>query len=149
MIYDHKRNIATYAGIDPRIAKGLALLETEDFASMELGRYEVDGDKLFYLVQAYDSKVYEGVGEAHKRYVDIQYLISGREKIMIGQMEEDSELVSERGDVYFYKMGEEYITLTEGQFAVLWPQDLHGPGMMVESPEACRKVVIKVLLAED
>lgn len=151
MIYDHKKNIQTYAGLDARVFRGLELMTELDWETVELGRYEVDGDNLFYMVQEYDTHPFEGTGEAHRNYVDIQYLVSGQEKIGVDQLEADSVLVEGRpeNDIYFYQMGRDVVTLQPGHFAVLWPQDIHAPALAVEGAQHCRKVVIKVKIVNE
>ena len=54
---------------------------------------EVDGEDLFYLLQSYESKPANDTPEAHKKYVDIQFLISGREKMGVGALEDMKEEV--------------------------------------------------------
>ncbi len=150
MIFDHINHIDCYKGIHPRIFRGLQLLQTVDFSTMELGRYEVEGDDLFYMVQAYTTRPNDGQGEAHKKYVDIQCILAGQEQIGLERLNDQSILVDGRpdGDIWFYKIGGDTITLNPNQFAVLWPQDIHGPGFCVGTPSDCRKVVIKVKIAE-
>ena len=78
MIYDRIENIETYTAISERLAKGLRLLRTTDFSAMEAGKYEVDGTELYYMLQCYQSKEQNDKPEAHKKYIDIQYIVEGR-----------------------------------------------------------------------
>ena len=79
MICDTLANIGTYTGISKRLAKGLNLLRETDFSTMEAGKYEVDGKDLFYMIQSYQSKEKNDTPEAHRKYIDIQYVLSGEE----------------------------------------------------------------------
>ena len=88
MIYDSLKHLEAYKGIHPGIYRGLELLRDTDFSQQEDGRHEVDGDDLFYLLQSYDTKEVNDAPEAHKKYADIQFLISGREKIGVGALED-------------------------------------------------------------
>ncbi len=146
MIFDHIRNIDCYEGMDSRIFRGLQLLQETDFTAHPLGRFEVEGDALFYMVQEYTTRPNDGQGEVHRKYADIQYLLAGEEKIHLGQLDDSAVLVEGRpeGDIWFYKTGDDAITLHPGQFTILWPQDIHGPGLCVDVPKPCRKVVIKI-----
>ena len=55
MIYDSLKHLAAYKGIHPGIYRGLELLRDTDFSKLEDGRYEVDGDDLFYSIQSYQT----------------------------------------------------------------------------------------------
>ena len=88
MIYDSLKHMEAYQGVHPGIYKGLELLRDTDFSKLEDARVEVDGEDLFYLLQSYESKPANDTPEAHKKYVDIQFLISGREKMGVGALED-------------------------------------------------------------
>ena len=60
MIIDTFENIKNYEGCK-RVYQALEFAAGADFMSMDLGRYEIDGDNLFYMVQEYDSKEYKNV----------------------------------------------------------------------------------------
>mgnify|MGYP000479500784 CR=1 FL=1 len=93
MIYDSLKHMEAYQGVHPGIYKGLELLRDTDFSKLEDARVEVDGEDLFYLLQSYESKPANDTPEAHKKYVDIQFLISGREKMGVGALEDMKEEV--------------------------------------------------------
>ena len=84
MIYDSLKHMEAYQGVHPGIYKGLELLRDTDFSKLEDARVEVDGEDLFYLLQSYESKPANDTPEAHKKYVDIQFLISGRPFCVLG-----------------------------------------------------------------
>ena len=147
MIYDSLKHLEAYKGIHPGIYRGLELLRDTDFSKLEDGRYEVDGDDLFYLLQSYDTKEVNDAPEAHRKYADIQFLISGREKIGVGALEDMTEEVEARpeGDIWFYHGPVDEVTLSGDKFAVLFPGDAHAPCIAVDgAPVPCRKCVVKV-----
>lgn len=148
MIFDRIENLENYTAIHERLAKGLRLLKETDFASMEPGRYEVDGTELYYMVQCYDSKEANDRPEAHRKYADIQYVVSGEEKIGVAplqSMEEEISSVPEK-DNWFYRGAVSDVKMDAGCFMVLFPQDAHAPGKAIAAPSPVRKVVVKVLL---
>ena len=128
MIYDRIENIETYTAISERLAKGLRLLRTTDFSAMEAGKYEVDGTELYYMLQCYQSKEQNDKPEAHKKYIDIQYISANPE-----------------GDIWFYHGPVTGIKMEKGNFAVFFPQDAHAPGIATGDPAPVKKVVVKVL----
>ena len=148
MIYDRIENIETYSAISERLAKGLRLLQTTDFSALEAGKYEVDGKELFFMLQSYQSKEQNDRPEAHKKYIDIQYLLEGEEQIGIGALSEMVEEVSANpeGDIWFYHGPVTSFKMEKGNFAVFFPQDAHAPGIATGNPAPVRKVVVKVLV---
>ena len=149
MIYDSLKHLEAYKGIHPGIYRGLELLRDTDFSQQEDGRHEVDGDDLFYLLQSYDTKEVNDAPEAHKKYADIQFLISGQEKIGVGALEDMTEEVEARpeGDIWFYHGPMDYVSLVPGKFGLVFPCDAHAPGISFTGvPEHVRKAVFKVKL---
>ena len=148
MIYDRIENIETYSAISERLAKGLRLLQTTDFSAIEAGKYEVDGKELFFMLQSYQSKEQNDRPEAHKKYIDIQYILEGEEQIGIGALSEMVEEVSANpdGDIWFYHGPVTHFKMEKGNFAVFFPQDAHAPGIATGDPAPVRKVVVKVLI---
>ena len=119
--------------------------------NLAVGKYELDGRELFASVQEYDSKTDEQAkNEAHKNYIDIQYVVSGTEIIESVEIEKatpNTEYNAEK-DVMFYDKSEDAVTLilTEGEYAILYPQDVHRPGLCVGTPAPVKKIVVKVKL---
>ena len=146
MIYDKLDNLETYSGIGERLAKGLRLLRDTDFSVLEPGRYEADGDKLFFMVQNNQTQESNDTPEAHKKYIDIQYLLEGEELIGVGSLSDMTEVVTANPDrdLWLYHGPLSYVKIGNGYFAVLFPQDAHAPGIAVNTPAPTRKVVVKV-----
>ncbi len=145
MIFDTLENIKNYEGLD-RVYTALEFLAKTDFSQIELGRYELDGDNIFYMVQAYETDPDKTVSEAHKKYIDIQFMVDGEEIIGVAPIscEKTETEAKPENDVWFYECKTEPLTLFSGSFMVLYPNDLHCPGVSVSKPKTCRKVVVKV-----
>lgn len=148
MIVDKVQNVNLHSPLSDSIAKALEILK-DNPAEKADGRYDVDGDNLFYLVQRYQTgPIEQGKLEAHKKYIDIQFVAEGIEIIgyePIGNLETDVPY-SEEKDCVFYKPGEDFtpVTLTAGMFCILYPDDAHMPAREVNVPCDVTKVVIKV-----
>lgn len=93
MIYDSLKHLEQYEGTFPRLYRGLELLRTTDFSTLEDKLYEVEGRDLFFSLQSYDSKPANDTPEAHRDYIDIQFLVEGEEKIGIAPLEDMVEEV--------------------------------------------------------
>lgn len=148
MIHDHIDNIAAYKGMDARIYRGLQTLATLDFDGMPLGRHDIDGDDLFILVQEYNSKVAATCRpEAHRTYIDIQYVLSGTELMGVTHLTPDMPEVEARpdGDIWFYQGKVDFLTMQPKYFCVLFPHDAHMPSVAVDDiPTPNRKIIVKV-----
>ncbi len=117
-------------------------LLTADFASLSLGRHEIDGDNVFVNMQEYTQEEKEPSYEAHAVYADIQLVLQGSERFRWGL----GELGELKGDFRPVTGVEKYteFTLHENQFVIFLPGEPHAPGLPEHSKSFCRKAVIKV-----
>lgn len=149
MILDTLQNANLYEGLDSNLRLGLEYLKNTDFSSLEMGKYEIKGDEVFAILQTYDTKEEKDCRlEAHKKYVDIQYMVSGDE--LMGVVPFDEQEVSEAlpdNDVTFYKGTGAPILVKEGNFTIFFQTDVHAPGIRVKTSEKIIKVVVKVQLS--
>lgn len=146
MIFDTLQNVDNYKGLG-RVYTALKFLSETDFSKIDLGRYEIQGNDIFYMVQSYDTDPSKTISEAHKKYIDIQYMVEGEEIIGVTDISTEKELVEakEENDVWFYNCKTEPLVLSEGKYMVLYPNDLHCPGVATKGEAlTCRKVVVKV-----
>lgn len=151
MIYDSIVNIDIYKGLSPDIYEGLKFLQqvSKDIA---VGTCQIN-PRVKAIVSEYETKeVNENGYEAHKKFIDIQYLLKGEERIACLPIERLKETVpyNEEKDAAFYsadiKLQPSYLSLLPGYFAVFFPQDGHMPQLCVDKPIKVKKVVIKVEL---
>lgn len=136
------------------LVKGLKYLQSTDFSKVEVGKYELDGDKLFALVQEYQTgQKDEKKPEAHVKYIDIQYIAEGTELLGFaplgpaGKLKED---LQPQKDMLIYEndvKDESSIILNKGEYAIFFPEDIHRPGCMAGSSSPVKKVVVKVAVS--
>lgn len=134
--------------LEEKIAEAVAVIEGLDKDHLELGKHVVNED-FFYLVQEYETKAPEAARhEAHEAYVDIQYMIQGKEQIDIAPADkmEVAEPYNADRDIVFFKEPEQatHVVLTDGGYVVVYPEDSHKPGIRVGEPAKVRKIVGKV-----
>jgi biofilm protein TabA len=146
MIADDIRNASLYAGLAPGIATALKYLADTDFSRVEPGRYEIGGG-CYCLVQDYTTAPREQKRyEAHRQYVDVQFIDSGVE--LIGHADVGTlrvlEEYDESKDVAFLEGEGSFVIARAGTFVILFPHDAHIPGVALAQPEPVRKVVAKV-----
>lgn len=149
MVLDTLPNAARYESLNSRFAKAFAFLRTVD-GTQELGRHDLDGDHCFALVQTYETKPVEKAKfEAHRKYIDVQFIQSGRETILwapLDTMQEETMAYSDEKDAALWKLTADTTPLhvSAGHFAILWPEDAHAPCIEWDKPEQVFKVVVKV-----
>ena len=149
MIKDKLENAKIYHPISENLKKGFEWLEKTDMLKLENGRYEIDGDKVYASVQEYETKD-DAKYESHRKYIDIQYLAYGEEKVGVTNLANCKTCVDydvER-DLEFYdiKSNEEFVELSENQFVVLFPHDAHKPSITSNKKMVVKKVVVKVAI---
>ncbi len=148
MIIDSLQSANKYANLNPLFAKAFAYIASVDLASLEVGKFDIDGDGLRGIVSDKNgTTTAESTAkfECHNAHIDIQVCIRGRERI---GWKPRGSCIAPRGeynaekDVLFYDDAPDmFFGLTDNQFAIFYPEDVHAP-MIGEG--AIKKLVIKV-----
>ena len=125
-------------------------LATHDMAELPCGSYEI-GPNEFVNVMEYDTKARkDACYEAHKKYVDIQMVISGSELIEVAPVTTLNATTdfNEEDDfgLYANPAREAWVTLHEGDIVVTPPEDAHKPGCCEDAPAPLKKICVKVLV---
>ena len=145
MIYDAIKNYKNYEATT-RLYQELKYLAETDWSKVDFGRYELDGDNIYYMVQEYTPKGDAAKAEAHRKYIDIQAMIEGTEIIGIAPIEGNKTEIEAKPekDVWFYTCETQNLELYAGSFMIFFPNDIHRPGLYKDAPATCRKVVMKI-----
>ena len=152
MIIAKKEHANCYKGIHPRLDKALELLQDDDFiASVGADKVFIEGDALYAFRSEYTTVPFEDTYfEAHKKYLDIQMIVSGQECAGIADPETLGEPFKEKPAFKGYHgEPEQYVTLRPDNFMVVFPGDAHRLKIAVNGPEPVSKVVFKILVYED
>jgi biofilm protein TabA len=148
MIVDTLDHIRQYADLDPALGAGLEYLYKAAASGLADGKYPIDGERLRASVSSYRTKEPGAVPfEAHRRYVDIQYMLSGSETMYWMPREGCAvrEEYSADKDIELLADGPASALIAKpGVFLVFFPQDAHKPGCFAARQEDVRKLVIKV-----
>ncbi len=150
MILDNINNFLKYARSSESSLLAYDFIMNFKKKELPVGRYELDGDRCYALVQEYETAPEsEKDFESHRRYIDLQYIIEGCEE-MYGQQTnslEEKIPYNEEADVAFYSGAVSCrFQVRADEFVVFYPQDGHKPGCCVQFPEKVRKIVIKMLI---
>ena len=131
-----------------RWKKAFYFLKNQDLNNLKPGRYELEGLDLFVNVDDYITKDEKDRSfEAHQKYADIQYVVSGEEKIGVIPLENTKVIVpyDSINDVSFLNAKENnYRLATPERFFVFFPNDAHRPSVKADNNDKVRKVVVKV-----
>lgn len=134
------------------IQTAIEYLKSHDFTAMETGVYEIQGKEIYaQVMDAQTAPAEEKRPEVHEKFIDVQFLASGKERLGFtpdtGKYEVD-ERFDER-DLIFYKSveNEGFIEATPGCYSVFFPTDVHRPAVAAGEPMKIRKVVVKVSTA--
>lgn len=148
MIIDTLQNAPKYFSIHPLFKKAFEYISKTDLNTIEMGKYEIDGDNIraiFSNKKGMTAAESVSKFECHNKHIDIQLCINGVEgfgwkprsacTLPNGEFneEKDVQLFKDAPDMYFQ--------LSNGQFAILFPEDVHAP--MIGNAEI-KKLVIKV-----
>lgn len=140
----------TFGAVDvaaPGVVRAIEFLRERFTPTLADGRYELDGDRLFALVQRYETRLFDDcVWEAHRRYLDVQFVAAGVERMgvaHISRMHEVQPYSPERDVTLFHGDGD-FFTVEAGGLAVFFPHDVHMPQLAAGAKALVHKVVVKV-----
>lgn len=131
--------------------KAFAFLGDSKLATMTPGKHPIDGDNVYATISASVPKKLEDVKwESHRKYIDLQYVISG--KVKIGMASVSKAVVTkpydESHDVANYNVEGKYLIATPKEFFLFFPQDAHRPDIKVDGADSLKKLVIKIRYKE-
>jgi biofilm protein TabA len=152
MIVADLQNSERQVPMTPSLRKAFDFLRAHDFLQLSDGRVEIDGDRVFALVQRYETVQTDAPKfECHRKYIDVQFIAMGEEVISWALAERMSvtEAYDVDRDICFGTVAAGTWTpvrLEAGQLMVLWPEDAHAPKSAVGAPSSVMKVVVKVAM---
>lgn len=153
MIFDKAENMADHYSEVPLLKKCAQFLKKFEAEKLPDGSYDIDGSRVFANIQSYRTRrqTESSRFEAHKKYIDVQYIVSGIEKIRwadVDSLSETEERYSKGQDIAFYSGDAKFdFILTKGTFLLLFPQDAHMPGLSDEKDVNVRKIVFKIAVS--
>lgn len=129
------------------LEKCLQYILKNDLHSINPGLHKIDSDKLYFnIIETETSPAEKRFWEAHKKYIDVHYIIKGKERIALnytdnlkaGEYKPDDDFLPLEGNEKFS------VTLEEGDFLLCSPEDAHMTLIAVDKPELIKKAVFKV-----
>ncbi|MEN7972505.1 MAG: YhcH/YjgK/YiaL family protein [Verrucomicrobiota bacterium] len=145
MILDTLQNAAKYAGLKMGISEAFGFLDQPGLAELPEGKHEILGDRVYAIIARENGrKVSDAQLEGHRKYIDIQYVISGNESMGWAPREGLANSVDydeEKDFELFEGTPKSIVRVPPGSFAVFLPSDAHLP-LIGDGP--IHKVVVKV-----
>jgi YhcH/YjgK/YiaL family protein len=145
---DKKEFAIQYNRNKERWDKAFHYIKDKDLSALSVGEYELDNQKVLVIVSEYNSKSPEvALFEEHEDYIDIHYVVSGSEYIELGDQSTAKlkKPYDEEKDIAFYEAKEKKILLAKpGIFFIIFPGELHKPGIKVEESNPVKKILIKI-----
>lgn len=147
MIIDTIQNAHKYFSVHPLIEKAFAFINETDLANAADGKSDIsEGLKaIFSNAPGKPKEVSLQKFECHNKNIDIQLCINGRETIGWKPRQScvlpNGEYNDEKDVLFFNDSPDMFFQLTNGQFAIFFPEDVHAP--MIGDADI-KKLVIKV-----
>lgn len=145
MILDTLEHAGRYNALHPGFNTAFNFLRRNDLSAIPDGQIELDGDRVFAIIaHAEGRREADGQLEGHKKYIDIQYLLSGVESMgwkSIEGLNVSVEYDAEKDLLLFDGSAESLVRVPPGSFAIFFPEDAHLP-LIGDGP--IHKVIIKV-----
>ena len=135
--------------MEKKLVRALEIIEELDWDTVECGKYVVDDD-IFYMVQEYETKFPQQARyEAHRKYVDIQYIVKGVERMEFADAPKlkVEEAYNPETDVEFLQEPKviDACIVEAGDYRIFYPEDAHRPGLCVDgTPSKVKKILAKI-----
>lgn len=151
MILELVSNASRYISLHPGFAAAFDWLARTEGDRVDVGRHEIDGQRLFALVGRDPGKGRQAVRlESHRRYIDIQVTLAGQEEIGYRPLSEcrspEIPFLPDNDVAFYAERPDSWFALPPGRFAIFFPDDAHAP--LAGSGEL-HKVVVKVAVDWD
>ena len=151
MIFDRLNNCEQYYSLNDKFKIAFEFLKNTDLKTIKDGSYEISGKEIYANVQTLKTKNPEQKKwEVHRKYIDIQYVIQGQEKMGYGILEDFNQVLEkydDEKDVEFLN-GEKFnfVNVNEGDFVIFYPNDVHAPMLSVQDDVEIKKVIVKIAI---
>jgi YhcH/YjgK/YiaL family protein len=147
MILDVLENAHRYLALNEGFAKAFEFLLRSDLKELPVGKYEIDGDRVYALVAKEQGRRKEdALLETHRKYIDIQLVLAGTDTMGWkpgSSCNQPTREYDQKSDIQFFAdTPDAWLATESGAFAIFFPEDAHMP--LISSGQI-HKVVVKVL----
>jgi len=149
MILDVLENADRYLALNEGFAKAFEFLSQPDLQELPVGKYEIDGDRIYAMVAKEPGRKKEdALLETHEKYIDIQFILAGTDTMGWKPKSlcmQPTEGYDQHRDIQFFAdQPDAWLATASGAFAIFFPEDAHLP--LISSGQI-HKVVVKIAAA--
>jgi biofilm protein TabA len=127
--------------------KAIAFLNDPKLDTLKPGKYVIDGDNVYATITDAPSKTFEqSAWESHRNYIDLQYVVRGKEKIGVAPVTSATVIkpYDASRDIANYTTDGQFYIASPGEFFLFFPGDAHRPNIKVDGYDTVKKLVIKI-----
>mgnify|MGYP001396388101 FL=1 len=151
MILDVLEHAHCYLALNKGFAGAMEFLLRPDLKELPIGKYEIDGDRVYAMVSKDPGRRREdALLETHERYIDIQLVLAGTDDMgwkPKSLCRQPSGEYDRRNDIQFFAdEPDAWLSVRSGAFVVFFPEDAHMP---LISSGRLHKVVVKVAVTKE
>ena len=131
--------------------EAFAFLRDHDLSKLAPGKYPIDGDNVYASVTYDSTKDFDkSKWESHKKYIDLQYMIRGKEKIGVAPVAgaKVTAAYDDAHDIAHYETNGHFYVAEPGTFFLFFPADAHRPDLKEKTNDHVKKLVIKIGVAK-
>lgn len=131
--------------------KVFAFIKNQDLKNMAPGQYPIDDKNAYASITNAPSKTLEDAKwESHQKYIDLQYVINGEEKIGVAPVSTATVIkpYNPAKDAANYTADGTYYIATPSEFFLFFPPDAHRPNIKVDGYDTVKKLVIKIKVVD-
>ena len=134
MILSNLHNRKELESLHPLFPELFDYIASHDILSAPLGIIEIKGKELFLNNCSPEPATCESAPlEVHRKYIDVQVILSGEETMGWKPLEEIEHYTTEYNEVKDVIFSDDepytYVTVRPGQLVIFWPEDGHAPGI--------------------
>jgi YhcH/YjgK/YiaL family protein len=147
MIIDTLQNAPKYYGVHPLFKQAFEYITSQNLSALEIGKFDIaDGLKTINnTAQGKTAEASVAKFECHNKNIDIQLCVKGDEtmgwKPRAKCVLPNGDFNDEKDVQLYFDQPDTFFSLTENQFVIFFPEDVHAP--MIGEGEIT-KMVIKV-----
>lgn len=135
-----------YATLHPLFPRAFDYIRNTDLRALKPGRYAIDGENLFIIVEQVDGRTREAAKlECHRRYIDIQLVLEGVDEMgwkpLAACRQPVSDFNAEKDIQFFHDAPASWISTPPDHFCIFFPDDAHAP---LVSTRKIHKVIFKI-----
>lgn len=147
MIIDNLANADKYTSLHKDFKLVFDFLKNNNLETMDCAKnIQIRGEEVFFNLDEYETKPTQKL-EAHKKYIDIQVVVTGEEYMGYTNIENTTvtEEYDEKRDVMFLDGNVDKVLATNKNFIIFYPEDAHMPALSVTEPQKVKKAIFKIL----